>query len=181
MFFPVRFTTSSCARLGTQLSLLTGSEFISVCPLLFFVSLKQIFLFFLSGPCHLSGQLWSVADATTCMEFWLRHFLTVMSLLYGCLWRSLLVSPLFWLIIFMCRILAILCWLTTLERSPIHLCLWCGCVVLSAIGLIDVHYSHWYAPSSLANVRSHCRLAVSPLSILFLWWYLASFVLYYLP
>ena len=60
----------------------------------------MLLIFFLSGPCRWTDQLWSVSVAVTCLELWLHHSLTVLSFLSVRFWISLLVLPQFCLVVF---------------------------------------------------------------------------------
>ena len=114
----------------------------------------------LSGPCPWSGQLWSVAVAVTCLALWIRHSLTVLSLLYGRSWISLLVLVPLWIILFMCSILAFTCRSTPLACLPLPLYLRFGRVVLSYVGFIAVSSSCWAALYYLDVFSSHCRFSI---------------------
>ena len=120
----------------------------------------MLLISFLSVPCTWRGQLWSVDVTVTCPSLWLRHSLTVLSLLYGRSWLSLLVFVPFRIILFLCRLLAFTCRFTPFARSPLPLCLRFGYVVLSSVGSIAVSSSCWAAPYSLDVVGSYCRFSI---------------------
>ena len=115
-----------------------------------------------SGPCPWSGQLWSFSVAVTCPVLWLRRYLTVLSLLYGRCWISLIFSLPFRLVLFLCRLLAFTGRSAPLARSPLPLCFRFGRAVMLDAGLISVSSYLWDALSSLAILCSHFRFAVFP-------------------
>ena len=98
----------------------------------------MIFLYLLSGPFPWGENLWSFAVAVTCMELWLRRSLTVLSVLYVLRWISLLVLPPFRIVLLMYILVAFTFRSTPLTHFLLSLCLWFGCVVLSAFVLISI-------------------------------------------
>ena len=139
----------------------------------------MLLLSLFSVPFPWSDQLWYFSVAVTRLSLWLRHSLTVLSLFYSCCRLSLLVLPPFWLVLFLCRLLAFMCWSNTLSRLSLSLCLLFVRLVLSAISWVGVYSSFGADPYYLAVVGSHCRFSVFPVRpcVMTEYWPIRAFLL----